>query len=286
MVLLKFLGLTGHNDPTPAVIPSTISKLKKLQTLRGSRHSDYIVPRAICELKELRHIVLRFFYFRRRAIGFYHIKSHLKKLQTLGTIWYDDWLRIDTVNLTSLGTLVISNPSTQEYGYALDSLANLTSLHTFIIKCNAIPTIKPLSFCKRLKKVFLFGTMKDPSDLNFLPNSVTHLTLLRSEFIQDPMPALESLLNLIGLDLNNVYMGDKMVCTQDAFPCLQYLNLRSHPSLEEWIVEDESLPSLKGFNIDSCEKLKMVPQRFKGVAPIPEVFRFGADWEPTLTYMY
>ncbi|KAL1819820.1 hypothetical protein ACET3Z_014689 [Daucus carota] len=77
--------------------------------------------------------------------------------------------------------------------------------------------------------------------------------------MEDPMPTLERLSNLIGLDLDTVYMGKKMVCNNDALPCLKYLILRNFHNLEEWLVEDGALSSLKNFESSGCNKLKKCP---------------------------
>ncbi|XP_074373856.1 disease resistance protein RPP13-like [Apium graveolens] len=273
LVLLKFLGLPDNLCPEPIVIPPTIGKLKKLQVLRGSSFSSYEFPREICELKELRH--LRFLKFpqklSRRSLN---IGSHPTKLPTLGAIWYEDLIQIDAANLPNLRTLVVTNKSIAGNTYTLDYIGNLTRLHSISLKFRiaVIPIIKPLSYCKRLKWVFLWGKIKDPSDLSFLPDSVTNLTLVSSEFTMDPMPTLGCLSNLTGLDLYKVYVGKKMVCNYDAFPSLQTLRLRYLPNLEEWHVKDGALPSLKAFQLDHCEKLDMVPERVRCVPPIPDIY--------------
>lgn len=271
LILLKFLGLTGNLGPQPLAIPPTIGKLKKLQVLCGSSSSTYEFPKEICELKELRH--LRFLDFPQKLSSL-NIGCHQTKLLTLGTIWYEDLIQIDPVNLANLRTLVVTNKSLAGNAHTLEYIGNLRRLHSLSIKFRiaVIPITKSLSYCKRLKWVFLWGTIKDPSDLRFLPDSVTNLTLVSSEFTKDPMPTLGSLSNLTGLDLYEVYVGKKMVCSHDAFPSLQILRLRYLPNLEEWDVKDGALPSLKGFQIDHCEKLNMIPEQVRYVPPIPDTY--------------
>ncbi|KAL1819779.1 hypothetical protein ACET3Z_014648 [Daucus carota] len=182
LVLLKFLGLISGRLPGKYIaIPRTIGKLKRLQTLCGSDTSRYAFPKEIRELKELRHLNCGQIYGGRLCIG-----SH--QIQTLSTIAYDDWIQIDSVNLTNLRRLFIAGDA-----HTLDFIANLTSLRTFFLKSvftPVLPTMKPLSSCIRLKSVFLWGTIKDPSELGLLPDSLTHLTLHTSEFTKDPMPTL------------------------------------------------------------------------------------------------
>lgn len=221
------------------------------------------------------------------------IGRNQKKLQTLGKMWFEDWIQIDTLNLSNLRTLSIKDEvaSEKKNGYRLDSITNLKSLQTFSLESlhHGIPKIKPLLSCKRLKTVKLLGRMKDPSDLKYLPDSVSHLTLMYSGFKKDPMPTLGSMSNLTVLDLDsNAYMMKKMVCRQGTFPSLQILKLSNLPNLVEWQVEDgveDTLPclqiiklcnvkklvelqvtegalsSLKAFEKIGCDKLKTVPER-------------------------
>ncbi|KAL1819817.1 hypothetical protein ACET3Z_014686 [Daucus carota] len=259
LVLLKFFGLMRSNGGT-LVIPPTIRKLKKLQTLCSLGYSGYKLPVEICELKGLRHLRFQNNYVTEVTRSM-KISSHQTELQTVDSMLFENWIQIDTLNLIHLHTLTILTSSTEGIAYSLDSLANLSNLQSFILKFNSgvIPTIKPLSSCKRLKAVTFHGTISDRSELGFLPLSVTNITLTGSKLMEDPMPTLERLSNLIGLDLDAVYMGKKMVCSNDALPCLKYLIIRNFQNLEEWLVEDGALSSLKNFETSGCDKLKKYP---------------------------
>ncbi|XP_074336013.1 putative disease resistance RPP13-like protein 3 [Apium graveolens] len=246
-VHLKYLGLMGQGDYSddPIEIPASIGKLKKLQTLHGGRRTYYTVPRE-------------------------NIGKHQTKLQTLLRISCKEWMKIDTVNLTNLHTLCIYREKYQSNtinnSYTLESVANLTSLQTFTLffKFPEIPTLKPLSSCNRLKSVSLVGTLKDLSELRHLPDSITDLSLRESQFTEDPMPTLGSFSNLTALELDNVYMdnvyrGNKMVCSENGFRSLQILKLDRFLNLEELEVGDGAFPSLKQFQTVICRKLKNIP---------------------------
>ncbi|KAL1818923.1 hypothetical protein ACET3Z_013792 [Daucus carota] len=268
LVLLKYLGVPSCTNLVGAlVIPPTIGKLKKLQTLCGLGGNNYDFPSEICELQELRHINFRQKF---SAINLM-IGSHQTELQTVDSIWYQNWILTDTVHLTNLNSLVMLDASIEENADTLDSIANLTSLQTFILMFfyRAIPTVKPLSFCKRLNDVSLWGIIKHPSDLCFLPDSVTKLKLVNTLFTQDPMPSLGSLSNLMSLYLDCAYLGEKMVCIHDSFPSLRFLTLSKLPSLQELEVEERALPLLKGFQIICCQNLEVVTERVRDVPPLP-----------------
>ncbi|KAL1807122.1 hypothetical protein ACET3Z_030190 [Daucus carota] len=236
LVLLKFLGLTSHGSKTVAV-PASIGKLKKLQSLWGGRDgSYYTVPRELWELPELRHL----YYLFIEISGRLNIGSHQTKLHSLIGIQMREWVKIDTVNFTNLRTLhILNNDHVDEHGgYSLESLSSLNLL----------------------KSVYLVGIIKHSLELRFLPDSVMDLTLYYSDLKDDPMPSLENLPNLTTLELDrNVYRGNKMVCSQNAFPSLQILRLSRFDYLKELQVKDGAFPCLKSFQALYCEKLKKIP---------------------------
>ncbi|KAL1807129.1 hypothetical protein ACET3Z_030197 [Daucus carota] len=229
LVLLKFLGLMSNGGKTVAV-PTSIGKLKKLQSLwGGSDGSYYTVPREMWELPELRHL----YYLFIGISGRLNIGSHQIKLHSLIGIQMREWVKIDTVNFINLSTLHMLNIDGE--GYSLESLSSLNLL----------------------KSVYLVGPIKE---LRFLPDSVMDLTLCNSHLKEDPMPSLGNLPNLTALELDRrVYLGNKMVCSQNAFRSLQILRLRSVYNLEELQVEDGTFPCLKSFQALDCEELKKIP---------------------------
>ncbi|WOH02150.1 hypothetical protein DCAR_0521538 [Daucus carota subsp. sativus] len=275
LVLLKFLGLMASPDyREPLVIPPSIGKLTKLQTLRGSDGSSYEAPREICELKELRHLSsLR--CMPEPEGGGLNIGSNQTKLQTLDIWWHVNWIHIETTKLTNLQALSIQDESPDEH--PLDSISDLTGLQTFYINfacANVVPTIKPLSSCKRLNSVFLRCTINDPSELKFLPDSVTILSLTHSEFREDPMPVLGSLPNLATLFLVEAHKEKEMVCSPNSFPNLQFLVLSYLSVLEKWRVEEGALTSLQGLDVHRCKNLTMIPPQVERIPRVPATFNY------------
>ncbi|WOH04521.1 hypothetical protein DCAR_0623930 [Daucus carota subsp. sativus] len=261
LVLLKFLGLARCSKRV-LVIPPSIVRLKKLQTIcGGSSDSFYIMPRIIWELKELRHLIqghyktLPKFDSRDMKIVCQHMN-----LRSLDTVFYGEWMQIHTImNITNLHTLsvFILRPPTGNH-YTLQSVGDLKNLQTFTLASvlAGIPTLEPLLSCNHLKLVDLRGTIKDPSELRFLPDSVTDLRLRNSGFTEDPMPSLGSLPNLTALELKEVYNGRQIFSGHNAFPSLQILKLEDFPNLEEWKIEDGALPCLRSYDQLGCVGLK------------------------------
>ncbi|KAL1822316.1 hypothetical protein ACET3Z_009094 [Daucus carota] len=277
LVLLKFLGLMGGDKRKDIVIPSSIGKLKSLQTLHGLDWPDneFEFPKEISELKELKHIIFH------GNEGNLNIGRDQTKLQTISTIKYKEWCHIDTNKWTNLHTLVISEEedSYEEEEYSLESIANLTSLRTLVLLLyGVISTMQPLSSCKHLNKLVLLCKIKDLAEVNFLPDSVTDLTLSVTASTEDPMPILGSLSNLTSIWLMNC--GDKMVCGADAFPCLQFLRIQpATGALFELQVDDGALPSLRAFTLERLPFLRafllnadrdMIPRRLKSLPDVPD----------------
>ncbi|KAL1807126.1 hypothetical protein ACET3Z_030194 [Daucus carota] len=263
LVFLKFLGLVGSSAGKTIAVPASIGKLKKLRSLwAGSNNSLYTVPKEMWELHELRHLCLMSI----KISGRLNVDSHQTKLNCLAGIDLVEWVKIDTVNFTNLRTLYIID---REIGgdRTFESIANLTNLQTFIFtRYNdvVVSTLKPFSVLNRLKSITLSGVI-ELSEFCFLPDSVEDLTLSDSGFTEDPMPSLGNLRNLTTLDLDEVYGGNKMVCSKNAFPSLQILRLQNFTNLKELQVEDGALPCLKSFRTVQCKKLRSIPVQLERI---------------------
>ncbi|XP_017241244.2 uncharacterized protein LOC108213970 [Daucus carota subsp. sativus] len=264
LVLLKFLSLMGSPYSREAlVIPPSIGKLKRLQTLHASDYGIYVFPKEICELKELRHII---FYGNQ---GNLNIGSDQTKLQTISEIKHKEWCHIDTNNWTNLHTLVISGEYHGEEESSLESMENLTSLRTLVlVHFGFISTMQPLSSCKHLNKAALWCRIKDVAELSFLPDSITDLTLNLSGSTEDPMPILGSLSNLTSLWLHEC--GDKLVFGAYTFPCLQFLKIQPAGGLFQLEVDDGALPSLRAFTLYYHYEMAEIPPRLLSLPPAPE----------------
>ncbi|KAL1807132.1 hypothetical protein ACET3Z_030200 [Daucus carota] len=262
LVLLKFLGLVSSSQGKTIVVPASIGKLKKLQSLWGVPGTSYTVPREIWELPELRHLDRIFM----KISGSLTMGNHQTKLHSFNGIDFEEWVKIDTVNFTNLRTLYIRESEGGE-GCTFESIANLTNLQTLLLEWHndvVISTLKPFSVLNRLKSITLLGVI-ELSEFCFLPDSVEDLHLSKSGFTEDPMPTLGNLPNLTTLKLDEVYMGNKMVCNKNTFPSLQILGLGYFINLKELQVEDGALPCLKSFDISKCEELKNIPVQLERI---------------------
>ncbi|KAK9987894.1 hypothetical protein SO802_028133 [Lithocarpus litseifolius] len=129
-----------------------------------------------------------------------------------------------------------------------------------------------ISRCPLVEKLNLIDHMKKlPEAHHFSPN-LAKLTLQWTCLEEDPMPTLEKLPNLKILRLFYAsFVGKDMVCSKERFPLLQYLLLKRLYDLEEWRVEEGAMPSLCHLIIDSCYKLKTIPDGLRFVTTLQEL---------------
>ncbi|KAJ4794010.1 hypothetical protein LUZ62_045256 [Rhynchospora pubera] len=100
--------------------------------------------------------------------------------------------------------------------------------------------------------------LKGVGTIDTLPMEVTNMVHLRIE--QDPMPELAKLqcIRILCLMFNAITCK-KIACFAGGFLRLQRLWLVINKSLEEWYVEEGSLPVLKYLYIQECWGLRMLP---------------------------
>ncbi|XP_010495407.1 PREDICTED: disease resistance protein RPH8A-like [Camelina sativa] len=101
---------------------------------------------------------------------------------------------------------------------------------------------------------------------------IASVSLSSCDLPGDPMPVLEKLhsLKIVSLELN-AFTGRKMVCLKAGFPKLHTLEFSILDNLEEWVVEDESMPCLCHLEINDCRKLKSLPGRIRYITTLEEL---------------
>ncbi|KAF3947899.1 hypothetical protein CMV_026036 [Castanea mollissima] len=175
-------------------------------------------------------------------------------------------------NLRYLQTLVNVKPKTIQISkdFKLDHLRvlvlrnNSVSLATDVIEIvSGCPSIDKLNLCYPIEK--LPGAGKFSSKLD-------KLTLERTNLEEDPMTTLEKLDNLkILRRLESAFEGTKMVCSKGGFPQLRSLVLSLLPNLEEWTVEEGTMPNLCRLEIESCKKLQKIPNGLKSITSLQKL---------------
>ncbi|GMP77494.1 hypothetical protein CsSME_00033758 [Camellia sinensis var. sinensis] len=286
LILLRYLGLYRSAFTK---LPSSIGNLRHLQTL-DLRTSSYMitVPNVLWKMEGLVHLYLPSF-------GCFCTEGKLrvdglKKLETLENLDSDKVDVRDLFKLTNLRRL--------EKVCVEGKLEDLTMVNNYILNGNhrlqhtsinirncdlcsedGLSSLRKLLGCVCLGRLRIDGIIgKLPQyEHQLLCQSLTYLRLCDSELKEDPMATLEKLPNLriLWLD-NNAFVGKEMVCSAHGFPHLKRL-LLSGLGIEEWRVDDGAMPTLYSLEIESCKKLKMLPN---GLRFIPTLQELEIDWMP------
>ncbi|KAI4346705.1 hypothetical protein L6164_007578 [Bauhinia variegata] len=291
-------GLNGHSLPTEVgnllwlkflslkrtriqVLPSSLGNLENLQTLnlrtvaKVSWDSAVQIPNVLGKLKRLRHLYLPNWC---GDIAANLQLGNLINLQTLVNFPANKCDVKEILQLSKLRKLVLNDPRHfQEFGEIfsppdkklkyLQSLSLKTDMLSF--PENTVDVEKLVLGCPSLQKLHVEGRVQRLPEL--FPSQLAKLTLWGSRLVEDPMPTLEVLPNLKYLSGWEMFIGRKMVCSQNGFPQLKLLVLRGLPNLEEWIIESHAMPNLFRLGISDCNKLKTVPEGLKFVANLREL---------------
>ncbi|PIA27406.1 hypothetical protein AQUCO_07800031v1 [Aquilegia coerulea] len=288
LVKLRYLSL---KNTSLMDISKSMDKLFNLEVLdlRGT-YLNKSPSTNFANMRQLRHLYLG---------GFWHNSAYLRigttsKLQTLCSVSYGPWVQRDLIHLTHLRKLGIHDiPTDYGMGVMRDIMnychrsKNLQSLslqlrsssneRKFFRKVQSCPDLEPLSHNHQLLKLMLSGKIKKSH--SYWPPNLVKLNLKFSEFEEDPMPILGNLQHLVYLQLYDPfcyalqddpfgYTLKEIVCSANAFPLLKYLHLIDATKLEEWRVEEGTMPSLTKLLIGNCPGLKMIPTGLRFVTTL------------------
>ncbi|KAH7840345.1 hypothetical protein Vadar_015773 [Vaccinium darrowii] len=259
LIHLRYLGLPGSNINALSQFVGNLHALQTLE-LNTSPYSKPIqLPDEICKAKQLRHLIGRFRWpFR---------VDNLTNLRTLYTVFVEDQMEFDPMNLINLRELHVEFVGESDNSITLDSIGGLRSLQSLAIENmrNLEVHLQPLSRCQNLLQLRLEAYYKySPADWKLptevLPN-LKFLYLDAGSLTEDPMPILEKLPKLAVLQLWN-YCEEKLVCTAGGFPQLEILEFRGRKLVNEIQVEG-GMPVLTDLFLR--EDVIRVPDRIRSV---------------------
>ncbi|XP_058115323.1 putative disease resistance protein At1g50180 [Magnolia sinica] len=260
LIHLRYFGCTNTHLKS---LPSSIGNLPNLQTLSVVSVDNIEVPSTIEKMKQLRHLQVKTIKRERNFFCWGKIEGHprlelISNLQTLSLVKAGKWMEGCLGNLTNLRKLGIAlGAEGRVYEEVLsESIVKLDCLHT-------------LRLSGKLQKL--------PESTEF-PTKLTNLTLSHSDLEHDPLATLEKLKNLRILRLlSKSYLGKEMACSSQGFPRLEYLQLRLL-DVEEWRLEEGSMPSLLHLRIASCWVLKKLPD---GLQHVTTLSKLEVWWMPS-----
>ncbi|PON31237.1 NB-ARC domain, LRR domain containing protein [Trema orientale] len=282
LVHLRYLGLRNAEI---SELPHSIGNLQSLHTLDlRMKMLAYSLPESVSRLIRLRHLFLPDFRhttdlsWSRCRFGM----ENLTNIQTLKHIRAESLIKYGMVlKLTNLQSLVIQFKSIPEARLVIKSptfrVGRLRSLEMYMQNENAFPSLEPLSHCHLLSKLCLAGKIRSggSSDhcLRFLPGSLTKLILRYSEIKQEGIEVMEKLLHnlrflLLGYDS---YSESEMFFSANGFPKLETLQLFGLFQLDNWQMEEGSMPSLKRLDVEYIPKLRVFPHGLMYVTTLQEL---------------
>ncbi|OVA18806.1 Disease resistance protein [Macleaya cordata] len=298
LVHLKYLALLATGGLKR--IPKSIGRLVNLQFLDLGYTDLKIFPSVICNLTQLRYLCVCGLSIKDKQ----HLDRNplrvdkLTNLQTLKSTsgsWIEDG---GLSKLRELKKLVIRGSLVPYKNEILpNSIAKLDGLRSLKLSISEeIPNLLPFSNHKFLYKLRLEGTLvKSLCTTDFFPPNLIKLTLFQSQLEVDPMKTLEKLSNLRFFQLwVDSYVGKELVCSEGGFVKLQDLEIWGLKGLEEWVVKEGALISLRRLEIKNCKRLKMLPDGLQNLSTIQELklvrmsdelmdrvkdHNVGSDWE-------
>ncbi|XP_058114403.1 disease resistance protein RPM1-like [Magnolia sinica] len=257
-------------------LPVSLQRLHNLQTLdvRDSHLKGF--PTGIEKLMKLRHLNLTKSYGSSEFYKMPKQTASLSNLQTLSGASVDGGFSRELGYLTQLKKLAIGEVKGEDCRQLCDSISQLKWLRSLKIvalgrdELNLQELSQPPQY---LEKLHLVGVMKEfPRWVGSL-NCLRHINLTCSQFENDPLTTLGRLPNLAVLGLVNAYVGKQIYCTPVGFPKLRTMIIINMEELEEWSrIEEGTMKSLQYLYIESCPKLKMLPDGFQHLAAIQSLY--------------
>ncbi|OMO70589.1 Disease resistance protein [Corchorus capsularis] len=270
LIYLRYLGLR-HTDGF--YFEFSLGNLKNLQTLDVRRSGIDISHQPIWQLLKLRHLFMDGPTRRRgnRRSTIVHPPASSNSSLNLEELRILCWLYIDhdtciedgLQKSTQLKELNLFGNLASQGESVIGWLTNLHRLEVLSLWASEGNCLDSLNFTnnKLLYRLHLQGKFAHKLlEAHEFPPNLTTLILNDCCFEEDPMPTLEKLHSLRSLELlRDAYWGEEMVCSSGNFRQLEILKI-SHIYVENWIVEEGAMPSLKLLELKWCERLKMMPE--------------------------
>ncbi|KAL0693654.1 hypothetical protein Bca4012_060834 [Brassica carinata] len=271
LIHLRYLNLEGERVFD---LPSSLQNLKLLIYLNLNVFWCSLLPThtILLGMKELRYLALPKLMEMKTNLELKHLVN-LETLINFSTDYCDLEDLRGMARLRTLGICLAGDTSLKTLSSLIDGLRYLENLDILYEGAKGTKEWSTLLEFNNLKNLKLATKIPLLSDELQFPSRLTSLHLVRSGLKEDPMPILEKLVHLkdVTLDGSGSFSGRRMVCLRGGFPQLQKLRLWELEELEEWIVEEGSMPRLRNLDIYFCGKLKEIPDGLRFVTSLEDL---------------
>ncbi|CAO2842370.1 unnamed protein product [Amaranthus hypochondriacus] len=270
LVLLHYLSLRNTQVEN---LPRSIGKLQELQTLDLKHTLIQELPTEINMLRKLRHL-LTYSYTNDKGYSRHALKLTAAKLPKRGLDNFTELQKLafidvgskrsklikklrDMVKLRRLGITGLQSENGEDLCAAITEMKCLQSLSLYSepghkIDVNNCPS--------SLKCLYLNGPLKSfPSWISQL-HCLVKLRLRWSSLLVNPLELLETLHNLVELQLLKAYEGKTLEIHNRGFKRLRILHLLDLDNLERLSIIKGALPSLELMAMGEFPKMQEVPR--------------------------
>lgn len=261
VILLRYLGLRGTGIKR---LPISLGCLQNLQTLDiYSIDSVVEVPNVLWKLKNLQHFYV---YDTNRGVPLKF--DTLRNLRILCNVHVDNLIGNKLMSLNSMRKLAVWIDGSSRTNAFLDSIEKLESLVSVELLCRGRqgnPSLIGLPNLSHVRKLKLSLRLNDLPSPNSFPPKLSHLSLCRTRLAESPLPILEKLEHLSILKLDDAYVGEELVISENGFQNLKFLELIGLLHLVQVHIWRGAMPELRCLRISGCYCLEMLPEELKSM---------------------
>ncbi|KAM6552510.1 hypothetical protein CsatB_013272 [Cannabis sativa] len=283
---LKYLSI---RETKVAELPKSIGNLEHLETLDLKRSLVVELPTEIKKLKKLRHLfVYKLQYNIADLLSFdsgtgAKVMEGIGQLKALQKLYY---IEVNVVGfnifeelkklteLRALGITMLRSEDNKEFCDCVQKMSHLESLSVCSITENEIIDLESISSPPQyLQRLYLHGPLRKLPNWIAKLNNIVKIQLRWSKLEDDPLNVLQSLYNLLELELScDGYCGEKLQFEQGGFPNLKKLSLGVLSKLSSIVIEEEALCNLETLEICYCPQLKEVSCGFQQLTNLKNVY--------------
>ncbi|XP_013644168.2 probable disease resistance RPP8-like protein 2 [Brassica napus] len=276
---LIHLRLLSLNVTLGSPLPSSLRNLKLLLYLDLSSSGDVYVPNIFKEMVELRFLWLPFYMKNKTKLEL----GNLVNLEFLWGFYSRNCSITDLSGMTRLRTLYVfleGKYTCEILASSLRELRNLEKLKLVFNQSDVAPDVDFIWNFIHLRDLEMSMHIPRLPEHSRFPPKLARISLTKCRMEEDPLPILEKLLHLQSVKLSSgAFAGRKMVCSKGGFPQLHKISLMFLNELEEWEIEEGSMPCLHTLYIGVCGKLKEIPEGLKYIISLKELEILGMNKE-------